>query len=213
MDHTLITKNAIPLVKYFRANGHATTPIVLAEGTPSGTDWAAPDVSSTQQGANAIALAAAFKSLIAEGDTHLYYAKSADLFADPLGMTAVNPATDDPTVGGCHLSDLGMRKQAKQQNHRSLLPCPHISNLLSPVCCKFYCCYHRPLPLMPLPLRRSGLRCCLLPVLIAARAGGVLGDSNPDVHGTEPPDLGTERRAGSPSPVADHRDTTDSGAD
>ena len=50
--------------------------------------------------------------LIAGGDKHLYYAQSADLFADPLGMSAVNPPTDDPTVGGCHLSDLGMRKQA-----------------------------------------------------------------------------------------------------
>jgi len=108
---------------------------VLAEGTPSGTDWAAPDASATQQGANAIALAAAFKSLVAVrgkrtpffrfitrcflsdtqqlldpfaktgsgqaqsqldniqtwcfmqgGDKHLFYAHSADLFADPLGM-------------------------------------------------------------------------------------------------------------------------------
>ena len=61
----LAVSAAVPLVKYFRANGHPTTPIVLAEGTPSGTDWAAPDASATQQGANAIALAAAFKSLVA----------------------------------------------------------------------------------------------------------------------------------------------------
>ena len=112
MDAAMITQNAVPLVKYFRANGHATTPIVLAEGTPSGTDWAAPDAGATQQGANALALAAAYKALIAGGDKYLYYAKSADLFADTLGMPAVNTQQDDPTVGGCHLSDLGMRKQA-----------------------------------------------------------------------------------------------------
>eukprot|EP01052_Picozoa_sp_SAG31_P034569 SAG31_NODE_4059_length_3630_cov_2.094308_3_plen_287_part_00 len=111
MNHAMITENTIPLVHYLRANGHATTPIVLAEGTPSGTDWAAAEASATQQGANALALAAAFKSLVAAGDKHLYYATSEELFADSLGIT-VNPGTDDPTVGGCHLSDLGMRKQA-----------------------------------------------------------------------------------------------------
>jgi hypothetical protein len=42
----------------------------------------------------------------------LFYSTTAELFADDLGMTAVNPSSVDPTVGGTHLTDLGMRKQA-----------------------------------------------------------------------------------------------------
>ena len=112
MDHTAITARAVPLVKFLRANGHAATPIVLAEGTPSGVDWASATPNTTQQGANAIALAQAYHELIAAGDKHLYYVTAAQLFSDALGMPAVNPDTVDPTVGGVHLSDLGMRKQA-----------------------------------------------------------------------------------------------------
>lgn len=112
MNAALITQNTIPLVRYLRTNGHASTPIVLAEGTPSGTDWSAASVNTTIQGPLSMALDAAYKTLLAGGDKHLYYAKSADMFADPLGMPAVNPPGDDPTVGGTHLTDLGMRKQA-----------------------------------------------------------------------------------------------------
>ena len=46
------------------------------------------------------------------GDKHLHYAKSADILADSLGMLHVNEVAVDPTVGGTHLTDLGMRKQA-----------------------------------------------------------------------------------------------------
>ena len=37
-----IANNTAPLVRFFRANGHAATPIILSEGTPYGTDWASP---------------------------------------------------------------------------------------------------------------------------------------------------------------------------
>jgi len=40
-----------------------------------------------------VALSAAFKHLVAAGDKHLYYAKGADIFAAPLGLTSVNPST------------------------------------------------------------------------------------------------------------------------
>ena len=61
MDGPTITKRAIPLIKYLRTHGHPTTPIVLSEGTPYGTDWA--NDKSAPHGGNApknIALAAAF---------------------------------------------------------------------------------------------------------------------------------------------------------
>jgi hypothetical protein len=39
MVASLITNRTKPLVAYLRTHGHATTPIVLSEGTPYGADW------------------------------------------------------------------------------------------------------------------------------------------------------------------------------
>ena len=54
--------------------GHAATPIVLAEGTPAGADWGNPNASATSQGEDSLALRHAYDTLVANGDTHLYYA-------------------------------------------------------------------------------------------------------------------------------------------
>ena len=35
-----IRNRTVPLVRYIRARGHATTPVVLAEGTRYGSGWA-----------------------------------------------------------------------------------------------------------------------------------------------------------------------------
>lgn len=113
MDGPTITSRAIPLVHYLRSHGHATTPIVLSEGTPYGTDWAQDP--TTPHGGNRpknVALAAAFKTLVDGGDKQLFYAHSTDIFAPTLGLDAVDDSLVDPTVGGTHLTDLGMRKQA-----------------------------------------------------------------------------------------------------
>jgi len=39
MQGASIARNVQPLVRYFRAHGHPTTPIVLAETTPAGAYW------------------------------------------------------------------------------------------------------------------------------------------------------------------------------
>ena len=43
MGKTSITANALPWLKYFRQNGHAKTPLVLAEDAPpAGGKWLLP---------------------------------------------------------------------------------------------------------------------------------------------------------------------------
>ena len=120
MDNATIAARTIPLVKYLRAHGHATTPIVISEGTQYGTDWTdGPTVGCLGVGpwvaCNApknLALAAAYAWLVAAGDKFLHYARTAEITASTLGLDRVNNALVDPTVGGTHLTDLGMRKQA-----------------------------------------------------------------------------------------------------
>ena len=110
MDDATITARTIPLVKYLRARGHATTPIVISEGTQYGTDWTdGPTVGNAPKN---LALAAAYARLVAAGDKFLHYARTAEITASTLGLGRVNGALVDPTVGGTHLTDLGMRKQA-----------------------------------------------------------------------------------------------------
>ena len=71
MDGLTITANAPPLLSYFRKNGHATTPIVLAEGTPAGGEWLLPATRAGMESKRA-ALRQAFEAA-APTDPHLYY--------------------------------------------------------------------------------------------------------------------------------------------
>ena len=71
MDAAMITSNMAPLVSYLRSNGHATTPIVMAEGTTAGQHWINPNSTSAscaaiscKQTAARIAFEAAFKAIV-----------------------------------------------------------------------------------------------------------------------------------------------------
>ncbi len=97
MDAASVTERTIPLVQFLRKNGHATTPIVLAEGTPYPAEWL--NGSPYADTAKNEALKQAFDTLVGTlGVKGLYYVKGSDLFKSKL----VNP-----TVGGVHSSDLG----------------------------------------------------------------------------------------------------------
>ena len=116
MDYLLIQERAIPLIQFIRSHGHKTTPIIMTEGTKHGTDWYS-ETSRVGRYNKTVVLKAAFDTLVKNGDAHLYYSTSNDIYSDSLGM---NPAVSgdgrflvDPTVGGTHPTDLGMRKQAK----------------------------------------------------------------------------------------------------
>ena len=127
-----IYDRTIPIVKYFRENGHPNTPIILTEGTPEvtltltltltliegtpeGTTWAYQSTSKIFVDKRK-ALRSRFDDLIESGDRHLYYSTGPPIYSSSLGMAA-SVAGDarllvDPTVGGTHPTDLGMRKQA-----------------------------------------------------------------------------------------------------
>ena len=91
-----ISRKAGPIVAQLRAQ-HPATPIVMVEGTPDGTDWFTSKESNQQ--ANNVALRAVYETLRAN-DANLHYVFSAQLFGT--GGALINP-----TVGGCHPSDLG----------------------------------------------------------------------------------------------------------
>ena len=71
MDGPMISANAPPMLSYFRKNGHATTPIVFAEGTPAGGEWLLPTKRAGMEAKRA-ALRQAFEAA-APTDPHLYY--------------------------------------------------------------------------------------------------------------------------------------------
>lgn len=115
MDAELIGERTIPLIRYIRQNGHPTTPIVLTEGTPYGTDWSLTGNITTGNVPKNQVLRAQYEALLKDPVVTtgpLFYTRTEELLADPLGMEEVNPVTVDPTVGGTHLTDLGMWKQA-----------------------------------------------------------------------------------------------------
>lgn len=97
-----IATAAPPLIKYFRANGHPTTPIVLAEGTPAGGEWLLPAVHQTME-AKRSALRGAYEA--AKPDKNLYYVNASQLW--PTLMF------DSPTVAGCHPTDEGGERVAE----------------------------------------------------------------------------------------------------
>ena len=102
MNAGLVTNRTAPLVQYLRANGHQSTPIVLAAGTTYGQHWFEP---ANNDGKRA-ALQAEYDKLVAAGDSALHLVLDAkdELFAS-------NPLVN-PTVGGTHPSDLGHREIA-----------------------------------------------------------------------------------------------------
>jgi hypothetical protein len=63
-----VTQRTGPLVRYLRAHGHASTPIVLAAGTTYGDHWLTP----AQNDQKRAALEAEFAKLVAAGDSHLH---------------------------------------------------------------------------------------------------------------------------------------------
>jgi len=100
MNGATINQSTIPLVQYFRANGHANTPIVLVEGTPAGGEWVMPSLAH-EEDAKRVALRNSLTQLIAEGDHNLHYVNSSSLFAP-------YHSHENPTVAGTHPTDLGM---------------------------------------------------------------------------------------------------------
>ena len=116
MNWTLIQERAKPLIKFIRASPeHLETPIIMTEGTKHGTDWSSV-TSRIGRYNKTVVLKKAFDELVADGDNHLYYSTSKDIYSASLGMKPSISGNRahfvDPTVGGTHPTDLGMRKQA-----------------------------------------------------------------------------------------------------
>lgn len=97
-----VTERTGPLVRYLRANGHTTTPIVLAAGTTYGDHWVRPERNDEKR----TALEAEFHKLVAAGDRHVHLVanRNDELFGYDEMI--------NPTVGGTHPSDLGHREIA-----------------------------------------------------------------------------------------------------
>jgi len=90
----------VPLVQYFRSNGHPATPIVLAEGIIFGRDWIVPASAASSAASNA-ALWGAYQQLVASGDANVHYVNATSLFSAPSLATS-------PTANGLHPTDEGI---------------------------------------------------------------------------------------------------------
>ena len=106
MNSAMITENAQPLVRYFRAHGRPDTPLVLAEGLIFGRNWAVSDQKALQDASNA-ALRGAYDALVAAGDANLHYVTSEALWGNNVQLEM-----DSPTANGLHPTDAGMRLMA-----------------------------------------------------------------------------------------------------
>lgn len=97
MNGPSITANALPMLAYFRKNGHPKTPIVFAEGTPAGGEWLLP---ATRAGmaAKRNALRAAFETA-SPSDPNLHYVNASSFWPEQW--------LESPTVAGCHPTDEG----------------------------------------------------------------------------------------------------------
>lgn len=129
MNGSLVAERIQPLVHYLRANGHADTPILLAEGTNAGAAWYSSSVNASRTALRS-ALTAGYNALRAAGDTNLVYVPG-----DPFYNNAGDNYTD-PTVGGTHPTDLG--SVAVASVYRQLLPpilaaAPNAGKPFSPV--------------------------------------------------------------------------------
>jgi hypothetical protein len=98
MNGPMISANAPPLLSYFRTHGHATTPIVLAEGTPAGGEWLLPATRAGMEAKRA-ALRKAFEAA-APTDPHLYYVSANRVSLLRTGLTRV----------GCSARAIGERQ-------------------------------------------------------------------------------------------------------
>jgi lysophospholipase L1-like esterase len=97
MDAVTVAAAAIPLVQQLRGALPPGTPIILVEGTGFGRDWAVPVAAAASNGTDA-ALAAAFATLVAAGDTQLLYVQAEQLWPASL---------DSPCANGLHPTDEG----------------------------------------------------------------------------------------------------------
>eukprot|EP01052_Picozoa_sp_SAG31_P000653 SAG31_NODE_19_length_35031_cov_42.510707_4_plen_745_part_00 len=99
MNAAEVRHKAGPIVSQLR-DAHPTTPIVLAEGTPDGTEWF---YSTHREEHINSALRTVYESL--KADKNLHYVESSRLY------NSTGPLVN-PTVGGCHPSDLGAQDVA-----------------------------------------------------------------------------------------------------
>ena len=109
MNAATVAAKTVPIVRYFRANGHAKTPIVLVENTHGAVTqmwFSKSELSSTQVMDSA--LHASYVNLTKAGDAHLSYVRGDSLFNGEEGEGKFT----DPTVGGTHPSDLGQYDMA-----------------------------------------------------------------------------------------------------
>jgi hypothetical protein len=105
VDGSSIQNNTVAFVQHLRAHGlPATTPVILAEGSPQGKTWAVPSQRESQVQDNAY-LRAAFNALVSEGDTALFYVNTSQLFSD-------ESVRDSATAAGLHATDAGMHDMA-----------------------------------------------------------------------------------------------------
>ena len=102
MQSAEVANRTIPLVKQI-ASAHPTAQIILAEGTTYGAAWYNAGVAAAQTAKRA-ALKKAYQDLVASGMKQLHYVNGNDLMCIDPPNCYVNP-----TVGGTHPSDLGMR--------------------------------------------------------------------------------------------------------
>eukprot|EP00040_Diaphanoeca_grandis_P021550 m.114901 g.114901 ORF g.114901 m.114901 type:complete len:813 (-) comp28380_c0_seq1:258-2696(-) len=110
MQPGLIKSNAVPLVEFLRKD-HPTTPIILVEDTEAGSAWIESS-SRDLQFQKRLELHAAFTTLVANGDKNVYYVNHSSLFLFD-ELVAVDPDhIINPTVAGCHPSDLGQKSIA-----------------------------------------------------------------------------------------------------
>jgi hypothetical protein len=106
MDAAMVRARTAPLVRFLRAHGLATTPILLVEGTNYTNQWLVPNTgdgvpATWQQPAKRAALRVEYEKLVAAGDAHLHYVGGAQLLGQAVGDL------ESPLVGGVHPSDLG----------------------------------------------------------------------------------------------------------
>eukprot|EP01064_Diplonema_japonicum_P021869 TRINITY_DN3144_c2_g1_i2.p1 TRINITY_DN3144_c2_g1~~TRINITY_DN3144_c2_g1_i2.p1 ORF type:complete len:759 (+),score=91.34 TRINITY_DN3144_c2_g1_i2:192-2468(+) len=97
-----ISEQTSPYVKYLRAHGHPTTPILLVAGTVYGDYWLNPGPNTDKRDA----LQQQFESLShSDPNVHVFLNEHNQLFSSDWMV--------NPTVGGADPSDLGHREMAK----------------------------------------------------------------------------------------------------
>eukprot|EP00040_Diaphanoeca_grandis_P020150 m.107095 g.107095 ORF g.107095 m.107095 type:complete len:858 (-) comp27770_c0_seq2:220-2793(-) len=94
-----IAQKTAPIVNFLREK-RPDTPIVLADGTPDGAAWFFTSASTLQLDKTA-ALYSGYETCIKNGTKDLYFVNGSSLFGSDTDTFA------NPTVGGCHPSDLG----------------------------------------------------------------------------------------------------------